>query len=553
MANKRASISAHLRADASQWQRGCDTARAATERLKRDVEKVKIDGPKANFSGLKSTVGGLAAGFSAAAAAAAVFKGEMNAEGLARSLSALDRGTETLKTQMQELVKLAEKPGVGSMNTAARGVIEFQNMGFEADEARKAVKALGNEAAVLSLPEEDLQAVIVSLRQMSTTSVDMQNLKEILSRMPRLSTMMDGLDKSNPMGFIKGLIQRMSEMPKAVAGVKEKVDGLKDSVQQFVSTAGGGVLSNTIGNLADAGRALLKGDLGGVGQGLYNIGGDMGAGISSPLERFEKSDAERAAIRAKLKEQERQKEIKARQEQLDILREMGEEDADAYALAGARAMQDDATVASLEDQAEVQRRINALKETGRKVDEDIVDAIQKQVAQRREDLNVIREAQAMKAAADERDKAAVDRLRHMGRNRQADKLEDKQEVDRLVKGGMKKDEAERLVNERRDMAQDQALGPGRRRLRTKAGAPRPWSLPERNAVPLPEADNIPAKPTKPTPPANNNPRSKGGDNPSSGLGQDFGRMLKVLEEIRTNTKPQPSEVQQGQRRSQQAA
>lgn len=543
MAIKRASISANLRADATQWQRGCDTARAATDKLKKDVEKTTIKGPKANFTGISKGTVAVAAGATAAAMGVGkLFDEAMKAEGLIRSLAATDRATESLRTQIEELIKTSEKPGVGSLNTAARMQIEFQGIGMEAAEARKAIEALGNEAAVMALPQEDLMAVAVSMRQMAKAGVDMQNLKEIFSRMPRLAGMVEGLDKTDALQFIRALLQRVGEMPKVAASAKEDVDSLKDSVRQFLVTASGSVVSNSIGRLAQAGKALLQGDFGKVSERLQDVGGDMAAGISSPLEKFEKTAAERAAVRARIEEQSLKDQIAKRQQLIDMAQQMDQADQDAYYMGLAKADQDEQEIANLEDAAELTRRLNELRETGLKVDEDIVDAIKRQVAQRREDIQLIRAAAAAKQKADEEQNLKIANLRQRGKNRQADKEEDKLAVDGLVKGGMKKEDAEDLVRQRRDLAEDQALGPGRRRIRSLR-KDRSSLMPDRDRppIPLPAAKDIPAKPQNNTPPQQGTPES-------SGMGQDLGRMLKELMLIRQNTEKTASEKQQGQRR-----
>lgn len=559
MANKRASISAHLRADATQWQRGCDTARAATDRLKRDVERTTINGPRANFMGISK--GAAVAAVSTAGLAAAVskvFTASIKQEQLIRSLAAVDRGTESLRTQMEELSKLAESPGVGSLSTAAQAAIALQSVGFEAAEARKAIAAFGNEAAVMGLPEEELQAVIVSLRQMAKAGVDMENLKEIFSRMPRLADMVEGIDKKDPLQFIRTLTDRLAQMPKAVGSAKEKIDGMKDAWDRLLAKANR--IKTFLGSSADLGKAIFSGDRYGIGQGIKGLATDQ-MEEQDPLAKYEKTDAERAAIRRRIEAQEEKrandKIIAGRKEQIRLLQQFNDEDTNAFNNGMAKANQDEEALRKLEAEQELVARINKLKELGHKIDEDVLDTLRKQAAKRLEEAAAIQQAAQHKKKTDEADQIKIERLRHMGRNRQADKEEDKQEVSRLMRDGMSKTDAEDLVRQRRELAQDQALGPGRRRLRRlrkpAPGAPET----DRANIPIPDAENLPAKPGAPkVKPTNNNPRSKADEN-GGGKGGIFGdaanQVLKVLDEIRNNTKPRPSEAQQGIKRSQNAA
>lgn len=541
MAIKRASISANLRADATQWQRGCDTARAATDKLKKDVEKTTINGPKANFAGFSSTALKTAAGATAIGAGLKkVFSEEMSAEGLLRSLAATDRATESLRDQVQALIKTSEQPGVGSLKTAALMQIEFQSIGFEAHEARKAIEALGNQAAVMQLPQEELVNVAVAMRQIGKGAVDAQNLREITSRLPTVANAMDGLDKKDPGKFLRAFIDRLSALPKVTAGAKEDFDSLADSINQMLASATGGRLTQFGSNLARVGKSIITQD-GKVLENIEKIKSDQDEYLS-PIERFEKSAAERAAVRARIEEQALKDQIAKRQQLLDITQQMDQADQDAYYMGLAKADQNEEQVAMLEDAAEVTKRLNELRETGLQIDEDIVDAIKRQVAQRREDIQVIRAAAAAKQKADEEQDLKIANLRQRGKNRQADKEEDKMAVDKLVKGGMKKEDAEDLVGQRRNLEEDKALGPGRRRIRS-VRPQRPSLLPERDRplVPLPAAKDVPAKPQNNAPPQQGTPES-------SGMGADFGRMLKELQQIRQNTEKTASEKQQGQRR-----
>jgi hypothetical protein len=226
------------------------------------------------------------------------------------------------------------------------------------------------------------------------------------------------------------------------------------------------------------------------------------------------------------------------------LGEMNMADQEAADLAAARRDGDDEYVANYEKKVELAKLLKDLEKDGAKVAADQVEVIKKQIELRREDARIAKVMQAEKDAAKEGKGLDMQGMRHMGRNRRADKAEDADRIKALTDGGLDEATAKDLVRRQRDQEADERLGPGRRRirnLRRKGNGP---AIPERDGnipaipadvMPLP-VQRIPGKGTEP-----------GMKPESTGVGGDMA--IKVLERIENNTRKTAAEQQQPAKRS----
>ncbi len=200
-----------------------------------------------------------------------------------------------------------------------------------------------------------------------------------------------------------------------------------------------------------------------------------------------------AAIKARKAGEAAEKDIVRRKAINALLTEKNDEDRQQYDLAIAAANEDQEEVDRLTEAIRLEKEITDIRQKHKTLDQDQLDAMAKAADLRRQDAKAIREANAATANTRERRSLDIAKDRHMGRNRRADKKEDADAVAELVKGGAKQKDAEALVRERRDFADDEKLGPGRRRLRQLPKTPETSALPERGNVTLPPADILPGR------------------------------------------------------------
>lgn len=469
-----AEISGRLRVDRKQFTADLSAARTEAERFSvamRHFARPSLGGGGSGggpgfWTEMHSKIQ-LAGGAlrTAAGAAKSFFSAETDLEGLARGLAAVSDGTESIKDQISALVTLAESPGVGSLDTAGQASIQLQAVGMSAKESRAAIKAFANEAAGMNLPQEGLKEVIVSLRQMAKTQVDMENLKEIFSRLPRVADLVQGLDKSNPLQFIKALTAELEKQPKAIAGTKEKVDELADSWKRWRAEAFGGAVSEATSRLAKAGSNALKGNFLGAIDSFVSAG-DVVTGqdaVPSPVKRFEvtpeeakrrqEAAAARARENARIQEENAQKEMNLRREIVRLQNNIED----------ARRTGDDEHLKKFEDELAVLMQAKGLAKDLSISEERAAAFIEEQNQARRDAEKKTEEFLAKKEKEKMLEQQLIDTLRAQGREKEAQKKEDERRARDLMNGPakMSQEEANAFI------AQDKANGrnTGRRRIR----------------------------------------------------------------------------------------
>jgi tape measure domain-containing protein len=280
MATRKAGIAAELSAGSEKWKQGLAQARIEAQRFAASLPSIK--GQPGFMTGM--TGGAQAAGLKftelagKVAVAGAVIKSlglvgeklqeaaavEMDFEGAVAGLAAVSDGSETLKAQLNELMTLGEKPGLG-FQQVINGSRDLQSVGLNAKQARSAMEQFGNAVALVGGGKDEFAEVMVSLRQiMSTGTIDMENLKEIATRIPQFLQISASLDKTNAGKFVQGAVNALGQLPRAAVTASEAVSNLDDAWKRTMLNTSGGRAVDVIKNSSAAAQAGLKGDTAGA-------------------------------------------------------------------------------------------------------------------------------------------------------------------------------------------------------------------------------------------------------------------------------------------------
>ncbi len=496
--NKRASISANLRADATGWKRGCDTARAEIAKLKADVEKTRIKGPTMDGGGIKKAISG---GFT-----------ELNSkvtfvQGLKDNLKSLtDLGTSTsvwigdirdslaamtgdeaeAEKHLQKLLAISEEMALTDQQfeSLVDYSVKLQRMGQSADEAANTVRDIANAAEWAGKSIEQMAGTVEAMDKMN------QNAEATRKTIIQLSKDVPELDKALNAAF----------------GVSKAADieNLNLSAEDMIAGLRRGLASLPTAQPGSAER--LESKYGRTKQGQYNTTTGEAFKDSLPERRQlseEEAKAARLAAERAAKEREALKaandaagkynEINAK------LRDMVAEDERASDIERARANGVAKRVDELEDEADFQREVAELQREGQKLDDAQLDTLRQIIAARRQDKETIRQINQQKELAKSEEDFRIGQLRQTGRNRRADdeerfgkKVYDPNragrpkrvggEMQRLVDSGMDPEAARRMLDLAGDADEDAALGPGRRRIRRNVPSPKLDVPSERRSV-----------------------------------------------------------------------
>jgi len=280
MATRKAGIAAELSAGSEKWKAGLAQARIEAQRFAASLPSIKGQpGFMTGMSGGAQTAGLKFTELAGkVAVAGAVIKGlglvgdklqeaaqvEMDFEGAVAGLAAVSDGSETLKAQLNELMTLGEKPGLG-FQQVINGARDLQSVGLNAKQARSAMEQFGNAVALVGGGKDEFADVMVSLRQiMSTGSVDMENLKEISTRIPQFLQISASLDKTNAGKFVEGAVAALGQLPRAAVTASEAVSNLDDAWKKTMLNTSGGRAVDVIKNASAAAQAGMKGDTAGA-------------------------------------------------------------------------------------------------------------------------------------------------------------------------------------------------------------------------------------------------------------------------------------------------
>lgn len=587
--NKRASISAGLRADASGWKKGCDTARAEIANLKQVADKTKINiasdvnmaAKVKEFRGevLKAgdAVSKLAAQYRTAAMTA-TFGGPigMKATGLKLkgdgaapfsdggfadktnvSIRELTRNTLTANTALMGTKKGATNAGMGLL-MLSQGI----------DDAQYGFRSIVNNIAPLAMA---LGAGTGLAGTLTIAAVGFNLMGESASKAWAKMTGEDEMQKARKNS------ERMEEMHANRLKRLEQEAAMSGEFQAK--------LANDVEDSNDRFRANHAEEIKAKQETLDLEMKIKQARISSldPIKKAadvaqieQKANSDKLALEAQMyqerlnngkgKAEEAQKlaaKLTAEKQKLDLEPYLGPkgktrqaelpgliDNANTTAAAETRRMRED--TAALKDVKNRQANLSKEKELAEaenltaKKDKAVKDAIEVEIdAMKKKEarikaLDAEEERAAVKAMQNAKTKASMDNAagsrmaRHMGKNRKADKMDDANKIDQLVKEGLPRSTAEDLVNRDRSQAEDEALGPRRRKLRNL-----PKGVTSRVEIPGPVMP-LPIRPGK----------GKGVDpDPVEKKGMESEAAIKVLSRIEENTRKTAAEQQQPAKRS----
>lgn len=397
--------------------------------------------------------------------AGSLLNADTSFEQLVRALASASDGTETLDQQIKELAKTGSLPGL-NFEIAVRGALKLQTLGYSAEESRVFIEQLGNEIARTGGTTENMDGFLVQMMQtLSKGKVEMQDFKIMAEHLTGFMKLSEGLDRSSAGEFFGGLLGRLKEGPRVVAGNTEAFKNLMDQWNRFQSETSGGKVAGVAASFADAATNAMKGkDWFGDGGIIDNLGSGikdsiMGQGKkANPIKRFQPTDEELAA--RKKVESDRAKMEKARiEDALKMERAKAEEiQSLEFQIDEAKDKGDKDKLAALEDQLEI------LKEAKKVADE--LGVSEKQAADLIKEINrtARQYEQSRENAANKKELSGdaaqmeQDRLRASGKDRRADKLAKQQflkdETDRLTKKGLSPEDARAMAEKKQQIKED---------------------------------------------------------------------------------------------------
>lgn len=389
MASRRSSIGAQLHLDKKGFTAALASAKGDAQAWKTGVEAMKLKGGALTGEGigigkwteLNSKIqvigGGLKmTGSAAVGMAKSLFNAEASFESLIRGLSATGDGSETLRAELVALQEVAKMPGLG-FREAIQGATALKAAKLSAGEAREALQAFGNALATVGKGKAELDAVLLAIQSMiSARQVDMDNLKEISTRIPGFLEIAATVPKNNPVEWVRGVVTELKKLPQAAESAQDKVDNLKDALDQKRLGLTGGKAAGIGGALANEAMRMLQGgdvSLGGLaeavsGEDLITKYQPTEAELArrkkvrddqAAAERKQKEYAERAAASAA--ERAKKEEAEARMKASAPQREAAQQGLDVLRLrAAGRNKQAD----ELERKQEAARRSKELQDAG---------------------------------------------------------------------------------------------------------------------------------------------------------------------------------------------
>jgi len=189
------------------------------------------------------------------------------------------RTVEESRTELEALRKSAKAPGL-DFEQAVRASIRLQNVGFAAEDARKAIEELANAAALSGGTAENLSSVTVQLSQLlGKSKIEAQDIKIILDNIPALASVFkekfggSTAEQIRDSGvtareFVDITVQGLSELDRVQGGLANSFVNFKSEVKNALATVGlelnrvfdiQGLVdgfANKIAGLADKFRAL---------------------------------------------------------------------------------------------------------------------------------------------------------------------------------------------------------------------------------------------------------------------------------------------------------
>lgn len=272
MASRKSSIGAQLTLDKRGFRVALDSAKQDAAGFKASLEQMKVSkgalagegfaiGKWTELSSKINVIGGglKTVGGAAAWAGKNLFDAEASYENLLRGLASTSDGAETLEQELLALQETAKMPGLG-FREAIQGATALKGAKLSAKEAREALEAFGNALTNAGRGKAQLNDVLLAIQSMlSTKQVDLDNLKEIATRIPGFLEMAAAVPKGDAREWLRGMIVELQKLPKAAESAQDKVDNFKDALDQKRLGLTGGKISGIVGALTGEAMKLLQG------------------------------------------------------------------------------------------------------------------------------------------------------------------------------------------------------------------------------------------------------------------------------------------------------
>jgi len=472
VANKRSSISAGLRADATDWKRGVNEAIQATHRMKREVEATRIKGPQMDgggggfvqkmvggFTELNSKVELIKSGF---AAVKGVIQGPMEANAwigdLNDQLAAAIGNSDDAAVLLGQLRAIANEQSMS--DDQLKSLVAYSermlSLGMTVQDVAEFMRELGNAAEFSGRGVEDFEGMVSALDKIKEAGAD--SVKVMFALAQQTPALRDALRAAFPAKTAEDLQALKLTADELIKGI---VRGF-----QTIETARPSFNESSLANMNGSRKNQLILD-----------GQNMGRPDALPERKSRSADdlKKETQKNAELRKAEelRQQEIKDRETIAGRIRDMREELSDGYEMEIAIAENNVEKIKQLEDEKDLRDAIKEIQKDGVKMTQDEVDAVRLLTQARRADKTTAERAKASTEIGKSEEDRKIQTLRHMGQNSRANRAEDRKKMRELQDQGMSREQAKFQVDRDRDMQEDEDLGPGKRRIRIKKRPPNP--------------------------------------------------------------------------------
>lgn len=474
MPTRSASIGARLSLDRTAFTQGLSSAESDAHRFAGGLGRITATQNRWTEFASKLDVAGFALkGLSIAGGAVKkFFDADISVEKLAGSLSAVSDGSETVAQQFAALREASKLPGVG-MAELGQSSAALQGVGLSAKASRDAMVEFGNALATAGKGKAELAGVADAITDMfGAGMVESDQIDRISGVFPKFRAMIGNLDRSDPSKFIQGVIEELRKLPRAATSGQDAVDNLGDSFDQLIGKISGGKVGKIgagimrgLSDAMDADGALGK--MKAMYDGLHQAGMQIAAAeLDGPFAKYEitaeegerrrkeREDAAAAAAAARLKAAQ---DIFAQDKaELDL----------QLKIAQAQTSGNREEAKALEDQLFVTKNLEKVQKSLNITTEEATKLLKDQAAAQRAVKDADPNAAASRKKTTEDEKIAD--LRSRGRNRQADKLEEKQTQDartrQLLDNGFSGKDAQKITESesRRRRRQEHFEKTGRR-------------------------------------------------------------------------------------------
>ncbi len=421
------------------------------------------------FGTLRNVLTGGAVGLLAGVGITSSIEQAAEFEKFERMLALVSGGAEAAKLELNELRKVAQKPGI-DLESAVQATIRLKTMGYTSQEARKHMEALANKVAAFGGGGEEMKGVLLALSQISAKGkISAEEINQIAERLPTVRRDMkeafgtantEELQKMNLAAedFINTLLNKWSEAPPMVSGITEELKKFRMAMDEIKGYAGqvfAPIVSEATGAIqrfAAAHRALL-----------LDVDKLFGGGLARRMDaedflgRMQRAEADANALAgrendpAKVKAAEEAR-LKRLEESDRLIREFREKRGGVMDLAKQQADDEQAQLeivraqlAEITDIEEVTRAINDAYQNQNAISDELFSKYQQIVQLKREEANL--EERINRKRAEEINRKVAEEM--LGPQERRQRMRDQNDKDRAMRRVMREEERNRLKEEER--------------------------------------------------------------------------------------------------------